>query len=271
MVVKNVLPYRQGVFLCLLIGFSIPVLALCPSRSELQWAELGKVVDGDTLTLADGRVLRLVGVNTPELGRDGRPDQALARRARDIVQRFFSADGKVGWVSEPPSSDRYGRLLAEVFDGSKRSLSAELLDQGVAWQVAIPPALGDTQCLQTVEAAARAAGRGVWSEAAYRARPSHALPPDAGGFARVTGEVSRVAETSKGWWIEMPGLSLRLARKHWHYFAAEGLGESPRAWLGRVLEVRGWIINRRNARAVREGGHPPLMIVIGHPRMISLQ
>src|SRR3569623_1784992 len=41
-----------------------------------------RVYDGDTVRLNDGRHLRLIGLDTPELGRDGAADQPLAAGAR---------------------------------------------------------------------------------------------------------------------------------------------------------------------------------------------
>ena len=40
------------------------------------------VVDGDTVKLADGRTLRFIGVDTPEIGHEGRPSQPFAAEAR---------------------------------------------------------------------------------------------------------------------------------------------------------------------------------------------
>ncbi|MGV6807200.1 MAG: thermonuclease family protein, partial [bacterium] len=37
---------------------------------------VSRVIDGDTLHLVDGRRVRLIGVNTPEMGHGDEPDQA---------------------------------------------------------------------------------------------------------------------------------------------------------------------------------------------------
>jgi micrococcal nuclease len=46
----------------------------CSPEGPLQRVGLRYVSDGDTLVLSDGRRLRLIGINTPERGRDGKPD-----------------------------------------------------------------------------------------------------------------------------------------------------------------------------------------------------
>jgi endonuclease YncB( thermonuclease family) len=69
------------------------------------------VVDGDTLRLANGRYVRLIGIDTPE--RD-RPYYLAAKRHLDqLVQ------GKVALVNPASTDDHdgYGRLLRYVRDG----------------------------------------------------------------------------------------------------------------------------------------------------------
>ena len=43
---------------------------------------VARCFDGDTLKLTDRRVVRLAGIDTPELGRDNRKPQFYAREAR---------------------------------------------------------------------------------------------------------------------------------------------------------------------------------------------
>lgn len=83
-----------------------------------------EVLDGDTLRLSDGRRVRLLSVDTPELGRP------CADAARDFA-RAFVAGGELRLVPEQPRHDTYGRLLADVEVGG-RSLSRALLAAGLA-------------------------------------------------------------------------------------------------------------------------------------------
>lgn len=41
--------------------------AFCPQRADLAQVAVRQVVDGDTVRLVDGRSIRLIGINTPEL------------------------------------------------------------------------------------------------------------------------------------------------------------------------------------------------------------
>lgn len=82
-------------------------------------------LDGDTVLLADGREVRLLGVDTPERG------SAFAAEATAFTNRFLEQEG-VGLDPQDPRRDRYDRLLADLV-GPQGSLSASLVDEGLAW------------------------------------------------------------------------------------------------------------------------------------------
>src|SRR3989338_6623699 len=60
----------------------LPAQAFCPLQPDLSEVRVRQVVDGDTLKLADGRSVRLIGLNTPELGRKGRSAEPGAQAAQ---------------------------------------------------------------------------------------------------------------------------------------------------------------------------------------------
>ncbi len=224
---------------------------------------MAAVVDGDTLRLHDGRLLRLIGVNTPELGRDGRPHQPLAMEARRALQQLLGADSRIYYLPGEEPRDRYGRLLASVYSQPAGGhAGAALLSQGLAWQVVVPPNVALADCLAAAEAEARAAGRGVWALAAYRPRSVTSLAAGEGGFMRLRGRVSAVAESRRAWWLELDGaLSLRLDKRDLERFGAPEL----QGWRGRELNVRGWVIYR----GPNKRGYPPHLLHLRHPLMLE--
>jgi micrococcal nuclease len=89
-------------------------------------AVVQRVVDGDTLTLAGGERVRLLGIDCPE---HDTPFFEEARAAcREIAERR-KAD--VTATSDPPR-DHYGRLLALVQVGEVL-VNEELIARGLAW------------------------------------------------------------------------------------------------------------------------------------------
>jgi len=260
--------FRPGVFVCLLVALGLHTsgvraeAGICAPRGKLESAVLEKVVDGDTLRLRDGRLVRLIGLNTPELGRDGAADQPLADTARRMAADWLGGNS-ILLHSGVESKDRYGRHLAAVFrSADKGSLSEYLLSQGLGWQVTVPPNTRYSECLQSAEAVARAARRGVWAERRYPVLSAAALTAADAGFERVRGRVSAVADSRRALWIELDGgLSLRLAHDDLPNFADRDV----RKWLGKVLTVRGWLIYRGR----QQKGYPPHMMHLQHPAMLD--
>jgi len=65
------------------------------------------VIDGDTVELASGRAVRILGIDTPEEGECGY-DEATRRMERLVLGR------RVALVRAGDDTDRYGRLLRYV-------------------------------------------------------------------------------------------------------------------------------------------------------------
>lgn len=240
----------------------VPVLAACPAPSaQLQPSEVGRVVDGDTLRLVDGRSVRLVGLNAPELGRDGRPAEAFAVAARQRLAALVAAsDGRVIVQPGREPRDRYGRTLANVFDSHGRNLEERLLAEGLGYQVAIAPNDSLLACQQAAERSARAAGLGLWRKAPIQ------LPEQlrAAGFALVRGRVSAIERNRGGLWVELEGpLVLRIEPQWLDRFDPAAL----QALVGRQLEVRGWVVDRARRGALKPN-QARWLLTLNHPAML---
>lgn len=225
--------------------FSSALGSDCRPKGEGQLVTVAHVYDGDTVQLNDGRRVRLLGINTPELGRDGKPDQAFAKDAERAVGRFFINEGKTYLYRDVEGQDKYGRHLAylirERTDGKKLSLEKELLTQGLAYHVAIPPNMALAECYAEAETVARNKGRGLWrSEKSQTHKNSDATnfgSVNEGGYQRITSKVSRVT-FKKAWWINFDGgFTAVIYPENQQYFdRAEVV-----TWPGRLFEVEGWI------------------------------
>jgi endonuclease YncB( thermonuclease family) len=127
-------------------------------------AQVARVIDGDTVVLDDGTRVRLIGVDTPELARDGRPAEPLADEATRFTRRFIdSASGRVRLERDGDLIDRYGRALAVAWV-DQRMLNEALVLKGLArarTEFNYSEAL--KQRLRAAEAEAKAAGRGLWA------------------------------------------------------------------------------------------------------------
>ena len=120
--------------------FSLQAQALCSVSDPLSRVAVAKVIDGDTLRLVDGRSVRLIGLNAPEMGRKDRGAEPFAEAARRRLQVLISAsDGRVGLRLGQEVKDHYGRVLAHAFDERGENLEAALLAEGLGYFVAIAP------------------------------------------------------------------------------------------------------------------------------------
>lgn len=133
---------------------------LPPPGPAEEIALVAQVPDGDGLELADGRRVRYIGIDAPEIaGYDGRPE-GWAEEARDL-NRALVLGRRVRLVRDTSESDRYGRLLRYVYVG-KRMVNAELLRAGLATVLEVPPDLAHAATFRRLEEAARRQKRGMW-------------------------------------------------------------------------------------------------------------
>lgn len=79
--------------------------------------------DGDTLKLADGRTVRLQGIDAPEIS------QPYGVESRNLLVRL-TRKKKIRIASH--GKDRYGRTVGEIFVG-KRSVNHSMVSSGAAW------------------------------------------------------------------------------------------------------------------------------------------
>lgn len=130
-------------------------------------ARVTRVVDGDTIKVDMGGVpdtVRYIGMDTPESVKPGVPVQCDAERASHRNAQLV-AGRRVRLVVGAEPRDRYGRLLAYVYRRDDGQLvNEELLREGLARTLTIPPNDRLAARFARVQAAARAAGRGLWSQ-----------------------------------------------------------------------------------------------------------
>lgn len=201
------------------------------------WAEAGAVAvaglgEGIEVALGDGRLVRLAGIVAPRAG-PAAPDLAGAARAALAAWLAAGPVALRGLAAEP---DRWGRVAGLLVrpggaDGGAGAAEA-LLAAGL---VRVRPEPGLEACLPAllaVEAAARAAGRGLWADPHYAVL----APGDAAGLAAQAGDLALVegilhVHASRG-----GSLYLALGRDRWGFAAVVSRRDAARfARAGLVL------------------------------------
>jgi endonuclease YncB( thermonuclease family) len=236
--------------------------AFCPAPAGLTSVTVQRVIDGDTLRLGDGRSVRMIGLNTPELGKQGRSDEPFAVAARQRLQALVEASGgRVGLRPGKQAQDHYGRTLAHIYSASGANLEAQMLADGLGFQVAVAPNVDLVACQQAAERSARQAGRGLWrqSPVVKSGQIQHS------GFAVVSGRVSKVQRNRGGIWIELhDSLVLRVAPN------LVGQFDNARwpALKGKQIEARGWIVDR-SRRGGLQSGQSRWLLPLTDPSMLQ--
>jgi Staphylococcal nuclease homologue len=84
-----------------------------PPGAQSQMVEVMRAIDGDTLELRTGEMVRLIGVDTPETKEPRKPVQYFGKEATAFTQRTVAGE-RVRPESDQQRHDQYGRTLASV-------------------------------------------------------------------------------------------------------------------------------------------------------------
>lgn len=120
-----------------------------------QKAHVVKVIDGDTVEILSGEIVRLLAINAPERGN---PYSVQSRdKLKDLIE------GKdVVLEFDQEKEDHYGRLLAYVFV-DKTMVNLVMVEQGMAWSYIVPPNDLYQYEIELAEDQAKQSRLGVWS------------------------------------------------------------------------------------------------------------
>jgi len=133
-----------------------------------------RVIDGDTIQLESGERVRLIGIDTPEKyesdklyrdsqksGEDIKVIKELGERASQFTKKLV--DGKrVSLEFDLEKYDRYNRLLAYVYLKDGTFVNAEIVKQGYASLLTIPPNVKYADLFSKLYREARENKRGLW-------------------------------------------------------------------------------------------------------------
>ena len=222
-------------FASAIMGLAAPALAEPPcAGTPLATGTVSAVRDGRTLTLADGREIRLAGIEAPA---DGAQLRALAAGQTLRIERV--------------SDDRYGRIVAfaTLGDGSEL-LQLALLKAGQARVSARPGSRTCAAALLAAERMGRAAHLGLWADPNFAPLSSENLTMLAAGtghFALVEGQVLSVRESGSTIYVNFGrrwtrDFSVTIPKREARNFAAAGI--EPKTLERRRIRVRGTIEQR---------------------------
>ena len=168
--------FRQPSLAFIIILFFLGTLASLPALWPTEYIRVIRVSDGDTIKLANGEKVRLTGIDTPEsfasekLNRDAQrsgQDKATIQKMGKIAAEFTRTlvlNKDVRLEYDVTLKDRYGRTLAYVFLKDGTFVNAEIIKQGFAVPLTIPPNVKYAEVFKRLYQESRAAHRGLWQE-----------------------------------------------------------------------------------------------------------
>lgn len=235
---------RFFVYCCLvLLSIQGPVAAeqideSCRTGNLQEKVAVDHVIDGDTIILSDDRHVRLIGIDTPEIGYDGRKSEAGADEARDYLGRLLKTNKTIFIIYDRQRKDHYQRTLAHLFLQDGTNIQSLLLKRGLATPLTIPPNLDMLDCYQSSSLYARQQHIGLWALHKYQPTPVAALSAVHPGYRIVIGTITRVGESKSSIWINLENnMAVRITREDLKYFASLHLDQLE----GKQLAARGWL------------------------------
>lgn len=209
---------------------------------------VAEVVDGDTVALAGGVEVRLVGIQAPKLplGRTNFPAWPLAPEAKAAVERLaLGKDVSLGYGGA--RVDRHGRLLAHL-DAGGIWVQGEMLRLGLARVYTFHDNRARASEMLALEREARAARRGIWANPFYRVLDATETPKSfdrvMDSYQLVEGRVVRAAVVKRRGYLNFDDdwksdFTVTIPPDHLRAFATAGADLA--GYQGRRVRVRGWL------------------------------
>lgn len=128
--------------------------------------EVLKIIDGDTIKIdynGEVETLRLIGIDTPELGGTNVETECFAEEAKSKLEELIG-DRHITFEddSSQGDADRYGRYLMYIFvDGD--NLNQKMIELGYAYEYTYDTPYKYQEEFQTAEKNARNNKLGLWS------------------------------------------------------------------------------------------------------------
>lgn len=237
-----------------IIGCEIPPVV--PFQSGLK---VIKVIDGDTVRLSNGKLLRYIGIDTPEV-RHKTPEgfvyqpQAFSLEAKELNRQLV--EGKPVRIEyDVEKSDKYERALGYCFVQTlpRREVMVNelILEEGLGVLLTMPPNVKYVDRFVQAQTFARAQKKGIW--ATYEPIRADEAAAYIGKIAAVQGRVSSCYDSGKAIFLNFGGVSKTgftavIFKKDAVRFQKKGI--FPCSYRGKRVEVLGKVKEYRGPEII---------------------
>lgn len=146
-------------------------------RQIYQKAKVKYAVDGDTIWVdinGKDEKIRFVGVNTPEIAKDGELAEFMADEAKDFTEKTLK-NKEIYLERDISNRDKYDRLLRYIWlekpvenpsltDIERKTLNGILVKEGLAYANYYKPDIKYQEYLKELEKSAQDNRKGIWSD-----------------------------------------------------------------------------------------------------------
>lgn len=138
-----------------------------PPPPELDLCRVSFIIDGDSLTCADGREIRLLLIDAPEMAQEPHGEQA-----RQVLVEMAPGGTELDVEYDVERRDDFGRDLTYLYLPDGRMVNEEMALRGYAVALVIPPNGRHADRIRAAVAEAEAAERGLWAEWKFACLPA---------------------------------------------------------------------------------------------------
>jgi len=151
----------QKFYLHICVIFSSVLLISATNTVNQKWISVKWVNDGDTIVLSDGRHVRYIGINAPEIAHENLKAEAFGYAAKKYNQSIVQSK-KVRLEFDKEKYDRYGRLLAYIYLSDGTFINKEMIEKGFAYLLPRSPNLKYEKMFLQTQRDAMSTKQGMW-------------------------------------------------------------------------------------------------------------
>jgi len=223
------------VYSFVLIAFFLLILGSHSTAYAKHLHKVARVIDGDTVELINRQKVRLLSINTPELGYNGTRNQAGSLGAKKNLERLV-LNKPVLLEQDVEQKDRYGRILGHLFLEDGQHINFEMIRSGHATLNIHPPNLRYAESLQLAQRLAEENRRGLWRLDAYQEETAADIAVRGlERWGRFSGQIQKITSFKKGTklWLDK-NVYIWISAANRRYFL------SLDSYKGKSVEIRGW-------------------------------
>lgn len=133
------------------------------TNTKSEKATIERVIDGDTFAIENNVKVRLIGVDTPETVKPNTPVQYYGKEASNYSKKVLT--GKTVYLKgDVQNRDKYNRLLRYVYLEDGTFYNEQLVKEGYARVMTVPPDIKYQDIFLRAERYARQNNKGLWGK-----------------------------------------------------------------------------------------------------------